>query len=67
MSKNKFLKIGIAGSVLTAICCVTPLLVILFGALGVGAMVAYLDMILLPMLAVFLGIAGYGYWRGKQI
>jgi mercuric ion transport protein len=46
---------------------VTPVLVILFGAFGIGAMVAYLDMILFPLLAVFLGMAGYGYWKRKQI
>lgn len=66
MNKNIFLKIGITGSILTAICCVTPVLVIVFGAIGIGAMVTYLDIILLPMLAVFLGVTGYGYWRSKQ-
>ncbi|WP_419905768.1 mercury resistance system transport protein MerF [Kiloniella sp.] len=65
MSKNRILKIGVIGSVITAICCVTPILVVLFGVLGVGAAVSYLDIILIPMLAVFLGIAGYGYWRVK--
>ncbi|MFD2206422.1 mercury resistance system transport protein MerF [Kiloniella antarctica] len=67
MDKNKFFKVGITGAVVTAICCVTPVLVILFGAFGIGAMVAYLDMILFPLLAVFLGMAGYGYWKRKQI
>lgn len=66
MGKNNFLKIGITGSILTAVCCVTPVLVVLFGVLGIGAMVAYLDMVLLPLLAIFLGLAGYGYWRSKQ-
>ncbi len=66
MNKNNFLKIGITGSILTAVCCVTPVLVILFGVLGIGAMVTYLDMVLLPLLAVFLGITGYGYWRTSR-
>ncbi len=65
MKKNNFIKIGITGSILTAICCVTPVLVILFGVLGIGAMASYLDIILLPLLALFLGLAGYGYWRSK--
>ena len=50
------LKTGIIGTVVAAICCFTPLLVILFGAVGLGAAVGYLDVVLLPALVIFVGI-----------
>jgi mercuric ion transport protein len=50
------LKTGIIGTVVAAICCFTPLLVILFGAAGLGAAVGYLDVVLIPALVIFVGI-----------
>ena len=50
------LKTGIIGTVVAALCCFTPILVILFGAVGLGAAVGYLDIVLLPALALFVGI-----------
>ena len=57
------LKTGIVGTVIAAICCATPVLVLAFGALGLSAWVAGLDYVLLPALAVFLGLTVYGLWR----
>ena len=53
MSKT-LLKTGIIGSVIAALCCFTPVLVILFAALGLSAVVAYLDYVLFPLLGFFL-------------
>ena len=50
------LKTGIIGTVVAALCCFTSILVILFGAVGLGAVVGYLDIVLLPALALFVGI-----------
>jgi mercuric ion transport protein len=53
MNKSLF-KVGIIGSVIAALCCFTPILVILFAALGISALVGYLDYVLFPMLGLFL-------------
>ena len=63
---DRLLKTGIIGTVIAAICCFTPVLVIGFGAVGLAAMVGYLDAVLLPALVVFLAITGYALWRRKQ-
>jgi mercuric ion transport protein len=63
MNNNRLLKTGIIGSVIAAICCVTPVLVLLFGVLGLSAAVGWLDFVLLPALAVFLAITGYALWK----
>ena len=58
-SNNNLVKTGIIGSVLTAICCFTPVLVILLGSLGLSAWAGWLDVILLPALALFIALTGY--------
>ncbi|MDQ7010319.1 MAG: mercury resistance system transport protein MerF, partial [Mariprofundaceae bacterium] len=54
MKTSTLLKTGIIGSVIAALCCFTPVLVILFGALGVAAWVGYLDYVLMPALLFFI-------------
>ena len=51
---------------LAALCCFTPVLVILFGAVGLSAVVGYLDIVLLPALAIFLAITGYALWKRRK-
>ena len=41
----------------------TPILVLLLGAVGLSALVGWLDVVLLPALALFLGITAYALWR----
>ena len=50
MDNRTLLKTGIAGSVIAAICCATPVLVILLGVLGLSAWVGWLDYVLIPAL-----------------
>ncbi len=64
--KNRQLKIGLIGTVTTAVCCVTPILVIILGGLGATAIVAYLDWVLYPLLGLFLLLTGYGLYRSKS-
>lgn len=66
---QKLLCTGLGGSVIAAICCFTPALVILLGALGLSAVVGYLDYVLLPALAIFVALTIYAalrLWRGRQ-
>ena len=66
MKDSTILGTGIAGSVIAAICCFTPILVILLGAVGLSAWLGWLDYVLLPALALFLGITAYGLWRRRH-
>lgn len=66
MSNKALLTTGIVGTVLAALCCFTPLLVVLLGAVGLSAVVGYLDVVLLPALVIFAGITVYALWRRKQ-
>lgn len=53
ISDRKLLGIGIGGTVIAALCCFTPALVILLGALGLSALLAFADFVLLPALVMF--------------
>lgn len=64
--KDRLLKVGVIGAIVAAICCFTPVLVVLFGAVGLSAVVGYLDIVLLPALAVFLVITGYALWKRSR-
>lgn len=57
------LRVGMAGSVVTALCCFTPILAVGLAAVGLSAFIDWLDPVLLPTLAIFLAITGYATWQ----
>jgi len=63
MSNQTLLRIGIVGTVVAALCCFTPILVIVFGAIGLSAAIGYLDLALLPALAAFILLTVYALWK----
>lgn len=66
MNDRNMLRTGIIGSVIAAICCFTPALVVLVTAIGLSAVIGYLDYVLFPALAIFLAMTGYAlYLRSK--
>ncbi|MGR3510117.1 MAG: mercury resistance system transport protein MerF [Sulfitobacter sp.] len=64
---DRLLKYGLIGTVLVALCCFTPILMILLGVVGLSAMLGWIDLVLLPALAVFIGITLYALWRRGRI
>jgi len=56
---------AVAGTVLVALCCFTPILVILLGAVGLSVFTPYLDFVLLPALCIMvaLSIVSFLRWR----
>ena len=64
MADKKLLKTGLIGSAVMAVCCFTPVLVLTMGAVGLSGLVGWwLDLLLLPALALFVLMAGYGFYR----
>lgn len=59
-------KAGLYGSLTAALCCLTPLLVFLVGLGGFAFLTPYLDYFLVPLFAIFLLVALYGWMRGGQ-
>ncbi len=63
--RSGLLKFGLIGTVIVALCCFTPLLVVLLGVVGLSAMLGWIDYVLFPALAVFIGITLYALWRRR--
>ncbi|GAW37440.1 membrane transport protein MerF [Roseovarius sp. A-2] len=63
---GKLIVTGIVGTVIAALCCFTPVLVVLLGAVGLSAWLGWIDYVLLPTLAFFIALTLYAVWRRQQ-
>ena len=66
MNDRTMLRTGIVGSTVAAICCFTPALVVVLGALGLTAWVGWLDYALLPALALFVALTAIALIRLRR-
>lgn len=66
MNDRALLRTGLIGTVVAALCCFTPVLAILFGVVGLSALVGWLDYLLLPALAFFIAMTAYAVWRKQR-
>ncbi len=66
MREDTFLKLGVVGTVIVALCCFTPVLVALLVFLGLSALTGTLDLVLLPALVFFIGLTIYAVWRRRR-
>ncbi len=65
MTNKQLLYTGCTGTVIAVICCFTPFLVVVLGAVGLSAWLGWLDFVLLPALALFLILTGFALYRMK--
>jgi mercuric ion transport protein len=56
---------GSIGATIAAICCATPLLVVVLGAFGLTAWLAKADYVLIPTLIICLALVGAGLYRRR--
>jgi mercuric ion transport protein len=66
MTEKGLLRIGICGTAVAALCCFTPVLVVLLGAVGLSAAVGWLDYVLFPALVSFLGLTVFALWNRRS-
>jgi len=64
MDENtKLIGVGVTGALLSIMCCLTPVLAILLGALGLTAFVAKLDYVLVPLFMAFVALVAFALVR----
>jgi mercuric ion transport protein len=63
MNDRSLIATGGIAAVLAAICCATPILAILFGAIGLTAWVAHADYIVVAVLLLGIALVGLGLYR----
>ena len=66
MKDTALIRTGIAGAIIAALCCFTPVLLVLLGALGLSALTGYLDVVLVPALVFFVGLTVYAVYRRSR-
>lgn len=66
MKDMTILKTGIIGSVIGAICCAIPILILALDALGLSARLGWVEYALIPALALFLAITACRLWRQQR-
>ncbi|MBT3764794.1 MAG: mercury resistance system transport protein MerF [Rhodospirillaceae bacterium] len=66
MNDQKLMRVGVIGTVVAVLCCFTPILVIALSALGLSALTGMLDIVLLPLLGIFIGIMVYATWKRQK-
>ena len=64
--RDKLLLTGVIGTVIVALCCFTPILVILLGVVGLSALTGVLDYVLIPALFVFVLLTIYALVRRNR-
>lgn len=65
-SERRLLITGIVGTIIAALCCFTPVLAVLLGVVGLSALLGWLDIVLFPALAFFIGLTIYAVWRRQR-
>jgi mercuric ion transport protein len=63
MKDHALIATGAVGVVVAAICCATPVLALIFTALGLAAWATKADFIVIPLLLIGLGLVGFGIFR----
>lgn len=60
MTDRGLLRAGLVGAIVAAVCCFTPVLVVLAGLVGLSAVVGWLDYALFPALFACMGLVAHG-------
>ena len=61
MWRDRWFVLGVIGAAVACVACLTPIAMLVLGAVGLGAWTGRLDLVLLPMLVGLLLLAGYRY------
>lgn len=59
---GRLLKWGLGGAVFAALCCFTPLLVVVVAGVGLSALTGWLDYALFPLLFFCLAVVAQALW-----
>ena len=65
MRESTLITTGAIGAVLADICCATPLLVVVLGAIGLTGWLAKADYVVIPALILCFGLIAFGFYRRR--
>lgn len=59
-------KLGIIGAIVMVICCLAPVLFVLFGIGSLSWLAGYLELAGVTVVAGVLGVTAYAVWRDRR-
>ena len=62
MTNKSPLRAGTLGMLIGMVCCFTPLLVVVFGAVGLSSWLGWIDYALFALMYTSMGVAAYGLY-----
>jgi mercuric ion transport protein len=62
MWRDRWLALGLIGTVVACLACLTPVAVLALGAVGLGAWTGRIDVVLVPMIVTFAALSAYRLW-----
>ena len=66
MQDRSLIATGAIAGLVAAICCATPLLAVVLGAIGLAGWAAKADYILIPAFILCLAVVGLGLYRAQR-
>jgi mercuric ion transport protein len=66
MWRDRWFTLGVVGTILGCLACVTPVVVLALGAIGIGAWARHLDTVLVLVFIGFAALAAYRCWIAQR-
>ncbi len=66
MRHDRWLMVGVVGVALSCLVCLTPVAVVVLGAIGLGAWTGRLDAVALGLLVSAVALVAYRYWSTRR-
>lgn len=63
---TRWFKVGLVGSILTGLACLTPIAALVLSAAGLAAWIGWIDTVVVPILVAFLVLAVYRAWLMRR-
>lgn len=67
MWRDRWFTLGVIGTIVSCVACLTPVAVLALGAIGLGAWTGHLDTVLVLLLVGFAALAVYRYWIARRL
>jgi len=66
MWRDRWFAVGVVGTIVSCLACLTPVAVLALGTVGLGAWTGHLDTVLVLLLVAFMALTAYRYWIARR-
>jgi mercuric ion transport protein len=66
MWRDRWFAVGVVGTIVSCLACLTPVTVLALGTVGLGAWTGHLDTVLVLLLVAFMALTAYRYWIARR-